>query len=442
MLSNALSPLRTLLLGLALAGMPALVLMPLSSGTALAQDDDDDDGGDDDDDDDDSGWGGGDNDSDDSSIWGDDDDDDQPRRTRRPRVVAAPPLLERAPDEVVVEGFAVSEREALVAQGFVVRAETETRLLLAVPPNLDVPGALAAITAAAPSAIAAPNDYYRSQAVPTECSGALCDHWQAVGWPPVSVDPLCRFEPHIGVVDTGVNVEHAMLADADVTLETIGTTGTEPSEKKHGTAVVALFVGDGSDRVPGLAPAARLLVVDPFGRAGSDERSDVFSLANALDRLGEANVDIASLSLAGPDNAILAAAVTRLRAADIPIVAAVGNAGPRAGVLFPAAYPGVVGATAVDGSGRIYRRAVQGEHVAFAAPGVDIATAASISGVRPQTGTSFAVPFVTTAVAAAMADGKPLDAALTQLSEASRDLGEPGRDPVFGWGLVQIPAPC
>lgn len=437
--SDALSPLRALLLGLALAGLPALLAAPLFATSAHAQDDDDDDDGDDDDDD--GGGGGSYSDGGSGSIWDDDDDDDRPRRVQRPRVVRQP-LLEQAPDEVVVEGYAAAEREAFVAEGFAVLAETDTRLLLGVPASLDVPEAIAAIQVLAPTALAAPNAYYRSQAVPAECSGALCNHWQAVGWPPVSVDPLCRFAPHIGVVDTGVNLAHGMLENADVTLETIGTTGAEPSETKHGTAVVALFVGDAGERVPGLAPAARLLVVDPFGRAGSDERSDVFALANALDRLGEASVDIASLSLAGPDNVILKAAVERLQTAGIPIVAAVGNAGPRAEPLFPAAYARVVGVTAVDGRERIYRRAVQGDHVAFAAPGVEITTAASISGVRPQTGTSFAVPFVTTALAAAMADGKGVAAAVTQLSDTSRDLGEPGRDPVFGWGLVQIPAPC
>ena len=426
---------RALLIAMGLVALPPLLSSPWLVGTAWAQDDDDDD-----DDDDDYG-----SDSDDS----DDDDDDEwtggyvfGRRAPAPVPVPVVVLPDQADDQIVVERLDGAGRQSLIAQGFSVLGESEERLLLQLPDDLDVPAALEAVRLAAPAALAGPNSYYRSQAVPAGCEGAICAHWDAVSWPPLSVEPLCRFEPTIGVVDTGVNLEHDMLSDARLTLQTIGSAGTEPSELKHGTAVVALFVGDAASRVPGLAPAANLLVVDPFGRVGTDERSDVFALAEALDRLGGAGVDVASLSLAGPDNPVLAAAVQRLQAAGIPLVAAVGNAGPRAEPLFPAAYPDVVAVTAVDGRANIYRRAVQGEHVSFAAPGVGISTAASISGVRPQTGTSFAVPFVTTALAAAMAQGAPAADALDVLTQTSQDLGEPGHDPVFGWGLVQIPSPC
>jgi hypothetical protein len=427
---------------LLLAGLIVLspqLLNQLLVGQAWAQDDDD---GDDDDDDD----GGYSSSSDDDDDDWDEDDDEWTggyifgRRAPAPAPVVV--LPDQADNQIVVEQLDGVAREQLIALGFSVLGESGGLLLLELPDDLDVPEALDAVRRAAPAAVAGPNSYYRSQAVPEACAGDICAHWEAVSWPPVTLDPLCRFEPHIGVVDTGVNIEHDMLQGARLTLETIGSLGTEPSEHKHGTAVVAMFVGDATSRVPGLVPAANLLVVDPFGRVGTDERSDVFALSAALDRLGEAEVDVASLSLAGPDNPILASAVQRLQASGIPLVAAVGNAGPRAAPLFPAAYPDVVGVTAVDGRANIYRRALQGEHVSFAAPGVEISTAASISGIRPQTGTSFAVPFVTTALAAAMSQGAPAVDAIEALAGASQDLGDPGRDPVFGWGLIKIPSPC
>jgi hypothetical protein len=429
------SRLRALLLALGLVALSCLVTGPLLVVPALAQDDDDDGGGGDDDDG--GSFGSSDDGSSDDTVW-------QSTPVVRPRAQAAPPppLLDQAPDQIVVRTADVAVREALLSQDFTVLAETDVRVLLALPDEMTVPEALALVRTSAPGVIAAPNSYYRTQSVPDSCSGDLCQPWEAVGWPPVSVDPLCRFEPFIGVVDTGINIEHDMLSQAKVTLESIGSYGAEPSDQKHGTAVVALFVGDADSRVPGLVPGANLLVIDPFGRVGADQRSDVFSLATALDRLGSEGVSVASLSLAGPENDILRDAIESLQDQGIPVVAAVGNSGPRAEPLYPAAYTGVVAVTAVDGRDRIYRRAVQGDHVSFAGPGVAISTAASISGVRPQTGTSFAVPFVTTALAAAMADGSIADAAITRLTEASRDLGGPGKDDVFGWGLVQIPAPC
>lgn len=431
--------LRLFFLTLCILAVPPVVLAALLPAAAMAQDDDGDD--DDDDDDDDDGGSA----SDDGADSDDDDRVETPTIVRRPRPASAPyaaPLLEQAPDQIVLDRVEGPARAALIENGFTILRQVGLRLLLQVPAGLTVDEALILARALVPAALAAPNSYYRSQAIPAACEGALCPHWEAVGWPPVAVDPLCRFEPRIGVIDTGVNLQHDMLSKAAITLETIGSAGAEPSERRHGTAVVALFVGDPDGRVPGLVPAAEVLVVDPFGRVGGDERSDVFSLVTALERLASAEVGVASLSLAGPANPLLEQAVARTLEQGIPVVAAVGNAGARAEPLYPASYPGVVGVTAVDTAATIYRRAVQGAHVSFAGPGVAIPTAASISGVRPQTGTSFAVPFVTTALAAAMADGSDPATALQRLAASSRDLGERGRDSVFGWGLVQIPDPC
>ncbi|WP_244513692.1 S8 family serine peptidase [Devosia insulae] len=207
---------------------------------------------------------------------------------------------------------------------------------------------------------------------------------------------------------------------------------------------MALLVGDPRGRVPGMLPGAKLRVADPFVLAGRDERADAYGLYLAIASLMAAEVEVINLSLAGPANLLIERAVADAELAGIPIVAAVGNDGPRSGPRYPAAYASVVAVTAVDRASRVYRRAGQGAHVDFAAPGVGIATAASVRGVRAQTGTSFAAPFVTAALAVAkrrLPDATPaeLQAALTG---ASIDLGEPGRDPVFGDGLVQVGSPC
>ena len=81
------------------------------------------------------------------------------------------------------------------------------------------------------------------------------------------------------------------------------------------------------------------------------------------------------------------------------MIAAAGNDGPRAEPAYPAAYDSVIAVTAVDRSGTIYRRAIRGAHVDLAAQGVEVWTAASVKGARWKTGTSFAAPYVTAAVA-------------------------------------------
>jgi subtilisin family serine protease len=126
------------------------------------------------------------------------------------------------------------------------------------------------------------------------------------------------------------------------------------------------------------------------------------------------------------------------------IVAAAGNGGPKAAPAYPAAYADVIAVTAVDRSKRAYRRAGRGEHIDLAAPGVQVWTAASISGGRPKTGTSFAAPFVTAAVSLLKAANDNASSAdiLAALGRSAEDLGEPGKDPVFGWGLINARAAC
>ena len=93
---------------------------------------------------------------------------------------------------------------------------------------------------------------------------------------------------------------------------------------------------------------------------------------------------------------------------------------------------------------RIYRQAVRGEHIAFAAAGVRLWTAASISGGRYRSGTSFATAFVTAAFAVARARDpeKPAAELIDALAARAVDLGQPGRDPIFGFGLVQSAGCC
>jgi hypothetical protein len=98
----------------------------------------------------------------------------------------------------------------------------------------------------------------------------------------------------------------------------------------------------------------------------------------------------------------------------------------------------------VDSDLDTYRQAARGPHVAFAAPGVNLWTAASISGGRLRSGTSYAAPFVTAALAVEQLrrPGKPVEEAVAELSRCALDLGEPGRDPIFGNGVISSPNQC
>lgn len=157
------------------------------------------------------------------------------------------------------------------------------------------------------------------------------------------------------------------------------------------------------------------------------------------------------MSFTGPRDAAIEQAIAAMRKKGVVFVAAAGNLGPMAEPAYPAAYPNVIAVTAVNSSGQGYRHANRGDYVDVAAPGVDVFTALPNAQQGYRTGTSFAVPFVT-AIAATGGGALPADdvddvafgPAGAQLLRGVkvRDLGLPGRDPIYGAGLVLAPETC
>ncbi len=354
---------------------------------------------------------------------------------------------ESRPREIVAGEVSAAELQRLIDAGYapVEIAEAGTLGLrparLRVPATASLAAARAEVAAITNSEVVDRNHLYRPQAA---CVGEACAPRELVGWPDTRGEGRrCGAGAVVGLVDTSVNTNHTVFRDQDVEVVDSGRRGSR-SDARHGTAVAALLVGAPASRVPGLVPAARLVAVDPFAAEASGDATDAFELALALDRLVARGVDVVNLSLAGPANRLVEQAVRAAERRGVVLVAAAGNAGPAAPPAFPGAYREVVAVTAVDRELRPYRRAQRGAHVELAAPGVDVPTAASIRGVRPKTGTSFAAPFVT-AAAAALGASQPAagpDAIRASLRERAQDLGDAGVDDIFGHGLLQADDPC
>lgn len=234
----------------------------------------------------------------------------------------------------------------------------------------------------------------------------------------------------IGLVDGGV-AAHPSLGPVE-------QRGFAPGGLKvsaHGTAVASLMVGRGRG-FRGAAPGARLLVADVYG--GSPTGGSAAIIAQALAWMARSQVPVINVSLVGPPNRTLQAAVAALTARGHLVVAAVGNDGPAAPPLYPAAYPGVVAVTGVDGRRRALPEAGRGGHVDFAAPGADMAAASSQGGYVALRGTSFAAPLVAGRLALELArpDKAAAARAMASLSRQATDLGSRGPDPTYGKGLV------
>ncbi|WP_165820238.1 S8 family serine peptidase [Microvirga sp. KLBC 81] len=255
----------------------------------------------------------------------------------------------------------------------------------------------------------------------------------------------CGEPPLIGLVDTGIDLDHEALKGQAIELVNVSKDTGSSSSLDHGTAIAALLVGRAGSMAPGLIPQARLIAVDAFSKGpGTADRADVVSLVSALEALADRGVKVVNLSLSGPPNEVLRIAVEAARRQGIVLIAAVGNNGAGAEPAYPAAYPGVIAVTAVDRQRNAYQRATRGPYVAFAAPGVEIRTAHPKGKSAAKSGTSYAVPFVSAAMAMLRATNPETDVEHLQkrLQENTQDLGAPGRDSTFGYGLVQMTNLC
>jgi hypothetical protein len=235
----------------------------------------------------------------------------------------------------------------------------------------------------------------------------------------------------VGLVDGGVDTGHPDFRG--VSIEQRGFSKGAPKAGAHGTAAASLIAA----RDYGSAgPGARLLAADVYGSGPTGGSAS--AIVGALGWMSAAKVPVVNVSLVGPGNGALRAAVKALVGQGVLVVAAVGNDGPAAPALYPASYPGVVAVTGVDRRGRALPEASANSQVAFAALGADVRAAAPGGRKASLRGTSFAAPVVAGRLARLTASPDPAKAraALAALGREAKDLGVPGPDRTFGAGQI------
>lgn len=234
----------------------------------------------------------------------------------------------------------------------------------------------------------------------------------------------------LGLIDGGVAAHPSLAGRVDQRGFALGA----PSASRHGTAVASLLVGDGPIR--GAAPGRRLLAADVYGTDPAGGKAS--AIARALGWLVQKRVAVTTISLVGPDNKLLAAAVARAQQRGMLIVAAVGNDGPAAPPAYPASYRGVFAVSGVDTKARALPEAGRALHVDFVAPGDAVLAATGAASTERLRGTSFAAPLVAGRLAlrypAPSIDR--IGPAVAGLVLEARDLGKKGRDKIYGHGLI------
>jgi thermitase len=287
----------------------------------------------------------------------------------------------------------------------------------------------------------APNDALFGQL------GGLAEIHAAAGWEALGLGryPRTGGVP-VGIVDTGIDSAHEDLRGRLAACATSANgkvrAGACADDNDHGTHVAGTIAAIANNRVgvAGVAFDSPLVVCKALDRQGSGSIADV---ASCIAWAHERGAKVISMSLGGSASITLRTAVraawARGGTRGSVLVAAAGNDGNSA-TEFPAGYPEVVSVAAVDDAGRHASFSNANADVEIAAPGVNVLSTKRGGGYVRFSGTSMATPHVAGAAALLWGDNRRATATAirARLDAAIYDRGTEGRDPVFGFGVLDL----
>jgi subtilisin family serine protease len=190
----------------------------------------------------------------------------------------------------------------------------------------------------------------------------------------------------VAVIDSKIDAQHPDLAG--VVVDEYDALGTPAPAHVHGTGMAGAIAAH--SKLVGVAPKVKLLAVRAFTGDKESAQATTFSILKSIDWAASKNARIINMSFAGPPDPMVRDMLGKAHARGIVLIAAVGNAGPRAPPLYPAADPDVIGVTATDADDKLLPVANRGPQVTVAAPGVQILAPAPDAAYQVTTGTSVA----------------------------------------------------
>ncbi|MFV1989928.1 MAG: S8 family serine peptidase, partial [Acidimicrobiales bacterium] len=261
----------------------------------------------------------------------------------------------------------------------------------------------------------------------------------------------------VAILDTGIRRTHEefagrLLQGADcvhTTDEDAGKgcdpTTSGPADRYHGSHVAGVLgaaEGNGVG-IHGVAPEVtilpiRVLAADGIGYLSDMTQGVLFAISQDVDVI---NFSIATRS----DFKSLNEALNKARDLGIDVVVASGNEGRNGNPkIYPAAYGSTIAVGAVDATGAVASFSSGGAWLDVVAPGVGIVSAQndSDSAYGTKSGTSFAAPQVAGLVALMLQADPSLTPSQVRfhLQQTATDRGAPGRDPLYGSGIVDAQA--
>ncbi|TJY43406.1 peptidase S8 [Cohnella pontilimi] len=244
----------------------------------------------------------------------------------------------------------------------------------------------------------------------------------------------------VAVVDTGVQSDHPDLKGRLVPGVNIVDPSKPPEDDVgHGTHVAGIIAAqvNNNEGVAGLTWYTKIMPVKALDSSGS---GSTYSVAEGIIWAVDHGADVINMSLGNYAQAqFLHDAVRYAHDHGVVLVAASGNDNTdRPG--YPAAYPEVLAVAATDPGSVKAEYSNYGDYIDVAAPGTQIASTYPGSRYAALSGTSMACPHVS-ALASLVRSANPElsnDEVMDLLRRTANDVGDKGKDNVFGYGEIDV----
>ncbi|OEH92160.1 S8 family peptidase [Bacillus solimangrovi] len=246
----------------------------------------------------------------------------------------------------------------------------------------------------------------------------------------------------VAVIDSGLEIEYPDLKGhiAPGGYNFLDNNSDISDMNGHGTAVSTIIAADVNNKFGSASIGGHLPIkVLPLKIAGEDGKGTSSNVIRAIDYAIEQGVDVINISMAA--NRYSALEEKAIQAAideGIIVIAATGNDGDDT-INYPASYDDVISVGAIGKNNERSEFSNYNNHVDIVAPGENIFTTMGNDEYYYSSGTSYAAPFVTVTAAVLKSFNRDLNQEdiLQILSTTAKDLGVEGKDPYYGFGLIQ-----
>ncbi|HJV44538.1 MAG TPA: S8 family peptidase [Bacillota bacterium] len=244
----------------------------------------------------------------------------------------------------------------------------------------------------------------------------------------------------VAIVDTGVDTSHEEFKDKLVPgYNVLMDTNNPMDDNGHGTHVAGIISANTNNNV-GVAGVSWNNQIMPVKAIGAEGAGSSFDIAKGIKWATDHGARVINMSVGNyHPSAVLEDAIHYAYNKGVVMVAASGNDNTNQ-PSYPASYPEVLSIAAVDDQQNRATFSNFGDSVGVAAPGVDIASTYIYNEYAALSGTSMACPHVAGLAGLILSVNPSLTNkdVVSIIEQSATDLGDPGKDPMYGYGLINI----